>query len=111
MPLFPEREKKPGLEFRPEEVTPLEIEKKEVVSPVPSQFTKQVKSDGGQILTQSQPSTSVTITLPADQTKLAGLSKGSAEDSITWFTAFWLRMIKKAIHFGWRILGKKQTYD
>lgn len=108
MPLFPEREKKPELEFRPEEPAPLEIERKEVVTPVPAQFTKQVKSDDGQVLTQSQPSKTVTITLPADQTKLAELSKGSVGDSITWFAAFWLRMVKKAIHFGWRILGKKQ---
>ena len=106
MPLFPEREKKPDLEFRPEEVTPLEIERKEVVTPVPAQFTKQVKSDDGQALTQSQPTTTVTITLPADRTILAGLTKGSADDSVAWFAAFWLRMIKKAIHFGWRIIGK-----
>lgn len=109
MPLFPEREKKPGLEFRSEEATPLEIEKKEVVTPVPSQFTKQIKSDDGQVLTQSQPSGAVTITLPADQTNLAASSKGSADDSVTWFAAFWLRMIKKAIYFGWRILGKNQN--
>lgn len=108
MPLFPEREKKPGVEFRPEEAAPLEIERKEVVTPVSSQFTKQVKSDDGQILTQSQPSTTVTITLPVDQTQLTESSKGSADDSVTWFAAFWLRMVKKAIHFGWRILGKKQ---
>ena len=107
MPLFPEREKKPGVEFRPEEATPLEIERKEVATPVPSQFTKQVKSDDGQVLTQSQPSEAVTITLPADQTVLAESAKGSTDDSVTWFAAFWLRMIKKAIHFGWRILGKK----
>ena len=105
---FPEKEVRQDVKFQPEDASPLDIEKKEVISPVPSQFTKQVKSDDGQILTQSQPSTTVTITLPADQTKLAGLSKGSAGDSITWFTAFWLRMIKKAIHFGWRIIGKKQ---
>jgi len=107
MPLFPEREKKPGVEFRPEEATPLEIERKEVATPVPSQFIKQVKSDDGQVLTQSQPSEAVTITLPADQTVLAESVKGSVDDSVTWFAAFWLRMIKKAIHFGWRILGKK----
>lgn len=108
MPLFPEREKKPDLEFRPEEATPLEIERKEVITPVPAQFAKQVKSDDGQVLTQSQLSKTVTITLPADQTKLAELAKGSVGDSITWFAGFWLRMIKKAIHFGWRILGKNQ---
>ena len=107
--MFPEREKKPSLEFRPEEATPLEIERKEVATPVPSQFTKQVKSDDGQILTQSQPSTIVTVTLPVDQTRLAGSPKGSADDSLTWFTAFWLRIIKKAIHFGWRIIGKSQN--
>ncbi|MDP3994899.1 MAG: hypothetical protein Q8P91_03645 [bacterium] len=106
MPLFPEREKKPDLEFRPEDASPLDIERKEVVTPVPSQFTKQIKTDDGQVLTQPQPPTTVTVTLPVDQAQLAGPSKGSADDSVTWFTVFWLRMIKKAIHFGWRIIGK-----
>lgn len=109
MPLFPEKEIRPDVKFQPEDASPLDIEKKEVVTPVPSQFTTQVKSDDGQVLTQSQPSTTVTITLPTDQTNLAKSSKGSVEDSVTWFAAFWLRMIKKAIHFGWRIFGKNQT--
>jgi len=105
MPLFSERERKPDLEFRSEEASPLEIERKEVVTPVPTQFTKKVKSDSGQPLIQSSATSQITITLPAHQTQLELLAKGSVSDSITWFAAFWLRMIKKALHFGWQILS------
>ncbi len=104
MPLFPEREREPDLEFRPEEAAPLEIERKEVVSPVPSQFTRQVKSDNGQVLTQSSQTAAVTITLPSDKVRLTTLAKGSVFDSATWWASFWLRMTKKALHFGWQII-------
>lgn len=109
MPIFPEKEKPLPIEERPEEVSPLNIERKEVVSPVPTQFTGQVKSDKGQPLIQT-PQTQVTaIHLPADPTRLTTLSHGSVSDSLTWLGAFWVRMIKKAIHFGWQILvGKKE---
>lgn len=108
MPLFPERERRLDVKFQPEDVSPLDIEKKEVVSPVPSQFTKQVKSDNGQVLTQSPQTAAVTITLPSDKAQLTTLAKGSVSDSATWWASFWLRIIKKALHFGWKILGKNQ---
>ena len=105
MPIFPEREKKPQIEERPEEVSPLTIERKEIATPVPTQFKKQVISDTGQPLIQSPATKVVTIQLPADSVQLTSLAKGSVGDAITWLAAFWLRMIKKALHFGWRILG------
>jgi hypothetical protein len=107
MGLFPERETIPKAEERPEEISPLTIERKEVVTPIPTQFTKQVKSDGGQPLIGSLATQKVSIQIPSDQRQLTTLSKGSISDSITWFAAFWIRMIKKATHFGWRIIFGK----
>jgi len=106
MPVFPEREIKPKIEEREEEASPLTIERKEVVTPVPVQFKKQVTGDKGQPLIQNSAAQTVTITLPSDRSQLATLAKGSVGDSLTWFAAFWLRMIKKAIHFGWRMVSK-----
>lgn len=106
MGLFPERQREiPRVQERPDEASPLNIEKKEVVTPVPAQFKKQVISDTGQPLIQSPATKVVTIQLPADSVQLTSLAKGSVGDAITWLAAFWLRMIKKALHFGWRILG------
>lgn len=104
MPIFPEREKRPQVEERPEEASPLEIEKKEVVTPVPVQFKKQVTDDKGRPLIQTPATRTVTITLPEEESRLTALAKGSISDSITWFAHFWLRMIKKAIHFGWNLM-------
>lgn len=106
MPIFPEREKAP-IQESPEDVSPLTIERKEVVIPIPTQFKAQVKSDKGQSLVQNTAGKTVSITLPKNQLELAQLSKGSISDSITWFAAFWLRMIKKAIHFGWQLFQKQ----
>lgn len=105
MPLFPEREK-PPVQESPEEASPLTIEHKEVVIPIPTQFKAQTKSDKGQPLIQNSAVKSISITLPKNQLELIELSKGSISDSITWFGAFWLRMIKKAVHFGWQLFQK-----
>lgn len=107
MPAFPEKEIKLRVEEREEEASPLIIERKEVVTPIPVQFNKQITDDKGQSLVQSPATQSVTITLPSDRSQLTTLAKGSVSDSITWFASFWLRMIKKAIRFGWRlVIGK-----
>lgn len=87
---------------------PPELEKAGVV-PHPTSFTAKVTDDKGTNLVQPQGSGVGTITIPSDQQTLAAASKGSITDSITWFALFWLRMIKKALHFGWRVLvGEKK---
>lgn len=104
MALFPEREPKLPIEERPVEAeVPPHIERAGV-TPIPTQFKAQVKGDDGQNLIQATPTTVFTLQVPKSQATLLSLVKGSVEDSITWFAAFWLRMIKKAIHFGWKIL-------
>lgn len=109
MGLFSEREKAFPIEERPETPSPLNIERKEVVTPIPSQFTAQVTDDKGQNIVSSPATKTVTIRVPTDQGTLVSVSKGSAEESKTWWGAYWLRMIKKALHFGWQIItgGKR----
>ena len=86
---------------------PVTVENKGVVNPVtaiPSQFTAQVTDDKGQPLIQPTNGQSVTITLPADPQQLSATSKGNPDEAVSWFAAFWLRMFKKAVYFGWRVI-------
>ncbi len=106
MAVTPEREPKPAV---PEEVTerpvevPPEVERAGAQA-VPTQFTAQVTDDAGQQLIQAPATQVITIQIPAAQSQLEDWSHGSPADSLTWFALFWLRMIKKALHFGWRII-------
>jgi hypothetical protein len=72
----------------------------------PTQVTAQVADAAGKPLIQTPATQTVTITIPTSQQQLADWSKGSPTNSLTWFAFFWLRMIKKALHFGWRIITK-----
>jgi hypothetical protein len=74
------------------------------VSVTPSQFTAQVSDDQGQPLIKPTPTR--TIDPPAAEEQLEKQSKGSPASSATWLATFWRRMIKKARHFGWKIVGK-----
>lgn len=108
MSLFPEKEAKPikGLEIRTEDISPLEIEKKEVVQPIPTQFKGQVLNDQGQPMIQTPQSQVVTITLPKAPAVLETEAKGEVDDSSTWNATWWLRLIKKAYLFGWKIVTR-----
>jgi len=72
---------------------------------VQKNFKAQVKSDDGMPLVQTTPAQVITITPPVDDTSLLSWSKGNTSSSVTWLGAFWLRIIKKAMHFGWQIVG------
>ncbi len=105
MPIFPEREK--NVIETPEEASALTIERKEVVTSIPVTFQKQVKSDSGKPLIETAPSSEkIKITIPRRPVELEQLSKGSISNSITWFAAFWIRMIKKAFYYGYNIFIK-----
>lgn len=73
-----------------------------------SQFTAQVHDKWGQPLIQSQATRIVSIQLPSDKISLTSWSRGPVSQSLTWFANFWLRMLKKAVHFGWEIVKKRQ---
>jgi len=78
------------------------------VTAVPSQFTTVVTDDTtGLPLTQSPSTQTVTITIPASPAQLDDWSKGSPSSSLTWLATFWLRMVKKGLHFGWKVLTQK----
>ena len=107
MSLFPEREPKiKPVEERAEDVSPLIIERKEVIQPSVTQFTKQVSDDNGKPLIQTPEDREIKIELPASPDRLKKVSKGSTSDSLTWFAAFWVRIFKKAIHFNWKVFQK-----
>jgi hypothetical protein len=79
------------------------------VTSVPTQFTQKVTDDTGQALTQSPSTQQVTITLPADPTTLVNWTKGTPASALTWLGLFWVRMVKKAAHFGWKVMAKRSS--
>lgn len=108
MVLFPEREKTPvpeGVTVRPDAPSPLVERTGAVIRP--SQPTPITPPD--QNVTGTTAQAAPTLQTPADTTTLTGWSKGSITNSLTWFALFWLRMIKKAIHFGWKVVGKSNA--
>jgi hypothetical protein len=69
-----------------------------------------VKDDKGKPIIQTQPTQIITtVQPPADTQTLTQQSKGDTTSSTTWLAAFWLRIIKKALHFGWQILGGEKN--
>jgi len=105
-------EREPVFEVRPEEMEiPPEVERATGVTPTKSQVTAQVADDTGKPLIQTPAAQKVTIQIPASPTQLDEWSKGSPGASLTWFAAFWMRIIKKAFHFGWKVMtggGQRQ---
>jgi hypothetical protein len=69
-----------------------------------------VKDDHGQPLTQSPPIQVIQVTPPADDTTLTTWAKGSTTSTKTWLGAFWIRVLKKALYFGWKIVGKGEAH-
>lgn len=91
---------------RPEEIElPEEIERLEGVRATKVKLTAKVQDEKGRDLIRTSDAERI-VQLPSNESRLTSLSKGSLSDSITWFANFWLRMIKKAIHFGWKIVDR-----
>ncbi len=96
----------PQVQERDEEfIVPETLQNQTGVRVVQKNFTAQVKNDAGQPLIQTPPAQVIAVTPPTNQTTLTSWSKGNITSSLTWLGAFWLRVIKKAIHFGWKIMG------
>jgi hypothetical protein len=94
-----------GVKQREEEMPEPTPELQEMgVQNVATQVTAQVVDDTGRQLIQTPATKVVTITIPASQQQLDDWSKGAPSESLTWYAFFWLRLIKKALHFGWRIV-------
>jgi hypothetical protein len=73
------------------------------VQVVQKNFKSQITDDKGEPLIQTPPTQVITVTPPSDMATLSSQSKGPITSSLTWLAAFWLRIIKKAIHFGWKV--------
>jgi hypothetical protein len=69
-------------------------------------FKTQVKDDSGKPIIQTPPASVITtVQPPADTQTLTQQSKGDTSSSKTWLATFWLRVVKKALHFGWQIIS------
>jgi hypothetical protein len=94
----------PVIQERAEEF-PEKIQQIQGVKIVPKTFQSQVKNNNGQPVIQTPPTQVITVQPPYDDTTLTKQSKGSITSSLTWLSAFWIRVIKKAIYFGWQVVG------
>ncbi|OGM19886.1 hypothetical protein A2686_01440 [Candidatus Woesebacteria bacterium RIFCSPHIGHO2_01_FULL_38_10] len=65
-----------------------------------------VTDDATRVTTQSSVA-GQTVQVPVTQSLLALWAKGDPGSSLTWFASFWLRMIKKAISFGKKIVFRR----
>jgi hypothetical protein len=102
------RPEAPPIQERPEEF-PETIQQIQGVKIVQKNFKAQVSGRAGTPIVQTPPPQVITVQPPYDQATLAKQSKGSVSSSFTWLAAFWLRIIKKALHFGWKVVGKDQN--
>ena len=105
MAISPERKVSEEVTFIPETPEIPDYIEKAGVSTTPSQVTAQVADNNGQNMLQTSANQTITITLPASKERLEVLAKGKITDALTWFALFWLRILKKAMHFGWRVIA------
>lgn len=105
MGLLPEREPRKNQYENPEEASPLTIERKEVVTPIPSQFKAQVTDDQGNPIISTPQTQKANIVIPeVSKEVLEVRSKGNTEEASVWSAAYWIRIFKKAVYFGWKVL-------
>lgn len=109
----PEIEKaQPQIKERAEEfIVPETLQQATGVKVVQKSFTAQVKGDKGQPLIQATPVQVISVAPPANDAALTSWSKGPITSSISWLGMFWLRIIKKAIYFGWKIVSGSPTQN
>ena len=109
MGILPEREPIKNPYENPSEASPLNIERKEVVTPVASQFKAQVTDDKGNPIISTPQTTKADIVIPElNKETLEVEVKGDMENSSVWSASYWLRLFKKAIFFGWKVLFEKK---
>lgn len=109
MAISPEKERPrvpEGVIERPETPEiPEDLKRETGIEVVETAFKARVK-DRGRDLIQTPATRQVTINIPADQGTLVSWAKGPVTSSLTWLANFWLMMIKKALHFGWKIIRR-----
>lgn len=102
-------------EFQPKEAPQIQERQEEFIvnenlqssgmKVVQKNFKSQVTNNSGQPVVKTPPTQVISVTPPGDDATLLAQSKGDTSSSITWLASFWLRVIKKALHFGWQIVG------
>ncbi len=108
-PEIPQPIEMPQVQERLEEF-PETIQQIQGTKVVQKHFKSQVTDDNGTPLITTPPAQVITtVQPPADTQTLTKKSKGPITSGATWVAAFWLRIIKKALHFGWKIIGKDQN--
>ncbi|MEJ2441355.1 MAG: hypothetical protein P8Y06_00310 [Patescibacteria group bacterium] len=109
MPRTPEKEPRGPVVERAEEFEVPPQLKDTGIEGIETAVKARVKK-GKQDLIQTPATQKVSIKLPGDQNSVIAWSKGKITNSLTWLGAFSLRMIKKATHFGRKIVwgGRKQ---
>ena len=95
-----------GIIHQPESLEiPEHIEKLGVTStPTQPSISVGIGANGQPAIQQQPNATAVTVTIPNTQAQLADDSKGSVSDSSTWRASYWLRILKKALFFGWQVI-------
>ncbi len=106
MGLLPEREPKKNQYENPDEASALNIERKEVITPIPTQFKAQVTDDKGNNIITTPETKKADIIIPEidRETLELKVKNGNVEESSIWSAAYWLRLLKKSIYFGWKVL-------
>lgn len=102
-------ERKPFVVEHKEEFEVSESLKDSGVEVIETAYKATVKDGRGRNLTQSSANQPVIIQIPADKVTLTSWSKGSVVNSVTWLATFWLRAIKRTLHFGWRLVVKSKS--
>lgn len=66
-----------------------------------------VTDDQGNMVATPTDTSTVTIQVPTDDATLTQMSKGDPDNAVVGFARYWLRLIKKALFFGWKIVSGK----
>lgn len=85
-------------------VVPETLQQSTGIQGKPKNFTAQVKNDKGQPIIQTPPTKVITVSPPAAGPVLVKWGKGPINLSLSWLGLFWVRILKKAAHFGWQVV-------
>lgn len=99
------RPEAPQVQERQEEFVVPETLQGSGVKVVQKSFKAQVSDGNGKPVISTPPTQVISVTPPATSTVLTSWAKGKTDSSKTWLGAFWLRILKRALHFGWKIVG------
>lgn len=108
-PEIPRPEPLQVIEHSEEFIVPERLQQKTGVQVVQKNFKSQISDDHGTPLIQTPPARVIEVTPPADEETLVEWSKGSPDSTKTWLGAFWVKIVKRAMTFGWKIVGREKT--